>query len=84
MTQMRDYDQLIGMKKGKITVLGLVAIQSTTKSPAKWTWLCECDCGAIITRVASSLTNERNDSPCCIKCRAPYGTKVRNHAYWMR
>jgi hypothetical protein len=50
-----DYDEMFGARYGRLTVLGLAAIQDTSKSPILWKWLCECDCGGYIVTSANAL-----------------------------
>lgn len=79
-----DYDQLFGSKRGELTVLGLLAIQGTIGFPSRWKWVCECSCGTVVIRQASSILNEYNKHQCCKNCRAPYGTRIKNYSYQMR
>lgn len=57
--------QLLGARRGKLTVVGLCA--QSRKDGAQW--LCRCVCGYYVTRATKAIRNERNDCDSCDRCR---------------
>lgn len=65
---------LIGQRIGKLLV---VAKLDTTPSGARW--LCECDCGEMISKITTQLRRKRGDACGCRACEAAARSAGRKH-----
>lgn len=61
----RNYNDLTGKKYGKLTVLKRAADHIQNNGRKRIAWLCQCDCGNLITVVGESLINGHTQSCGC-------------------
>jgi hypothetical protein len=57
---------MVGMRRGKLTVVGLLAERIST---AGATWVVRCDCGAYEIRKAKGMRAGSGDNVMCRKCQ---------------
>jgi hypothetical protein len=57
---------LVGVKVGRLTVLGLRPTKPTGKRPASW--VVRCVCGTYTTRTARAIKNPANVNDMCARC----------------
>jgi hypothetical protein len=62
--------QLVGRKRGRLTVLGLAESQGTSRQQAKWVVRCDCGNYERRTRIERWLNQPGDDA--CRECRARY------------
>lgn len=59
----KNFKNLTGQKFGKLTALYPLKKENNTK----YSWVCQCECGNLITTLGSSLTSGNTQSCGCIK-----------------
>jgi len=71
----------VGVKRGKLTVLGIVDDRANIErsKSAQLRWLCRCVCGYYTTRSSKSIKNERNEQDACDRCRQVAYLKRTSH-----
>jgi len=62
----KSYKDLVGQKFTKLTVVELADFYESPSGSRQVRWLCQCDCGNIITVVGGSLTTKNTQSCGCL------------------
>jgi hypothetical protein len=67
----KSYKDLIGKKFTKLTVVELADFYEAPSGSRQVKWLCQCDCGNVITVVGGSLTTKNTQSCGCLYAEVP-------------
>lgn len=62
----KSYKDLVGQKFTKLTVVELADFYEAPSGSRQVRWLCQCDCGNVITVVGGSLTTKNTQSCGCL------------------
>lgn len=62
-------ENLVGVRRGSLTVVGYATWRGTSKSESPHRWCCRCVCGRYTLRKGKALRNERNTTDACDRCR---------------
>ena len=68
MQRVESFIKLMGVKKGRLTVVGLIKPAKSNKING-CRFVVRCDCGMYTIRRSKSLNNKKNVDDCCGRCQ---------------
>lgn len=74
----RNYNNLTGKQYGKLTVLKRASDHIQANGRKRIAWLCQCDCGNLVTVVGESLTNGHTQSCGCLHSERTSQTHLKD------